>query len=405
MQQKLSALWIVGWFPTKNNPFAGNFIERHAIACSQHSQITVVHATTHPILKAPNQAFQSSLAENCPYKFFFKSIPQFQWTMLKPFNILMFYTLYWVFILKTIKQLKKIDVIHLHAPDKSGFIGVWLKLKLKKPLVLTEHWAIYNTPVPDHFLARNWFFQFHMKTVWKHSNAAAQVSEQLHQEMEKIFKSPKPSIYFPNVVEPLFFVPHQRPSELIPFKLLHISNGETRKNVPLIFETVLTLQSKMPVTIDFVGFDAALQAKFSQMFEEAIAVNHLNRFWTFHGRKSPSEIKNIFNQVHCLVMASSSENAPCVISEALCANVPVVSSNVGGISHMLGAENGVLFELKIDFLDSTNNNFNISAFTVALMDAHAKIAKKYFENIRENAINTYASETISSRLHQLYLSL
>jgi glycosyltransferase involved in cell wall biosynthesis len=405
MQQKLSALWIVGWFPTKNNPFAGNFIERHAIACSQHSKIHVIHASTHPIFKAPNQPLDHCLGKNCPYKFFFKSIPQFQWKGLKPLNILMFYALYWIFVLKVLQQINNVDVLHLHAPDKCGFIGVWLKRKLKKPLVLTEHWAIYNTPVPDHFLARNWFFKFQMKTVWKHTNVAAQVSDQLHHEMEKIFHSKKPSIHFPNVVDSLFFETQEKNIELSPFKLVHISNGEPRKNVLLIFESVLALQSKLKTTVDFVGFDEHIEAVFSNLFEKVFGESDAPPFWKFHGRKSSSEIRKIFNQVHCLVMTSSSENAPCVISEALCSNIPVVSSQVGGISQMIDSENGILFELKKDVDGAYNNISNISALSESLMLVHAKIANNKYRDIRENAVKVYGAETISSRLYQLYLSL
>lgn len=407
MQQKLSVLWIAGWFPTKNNPYAGNFIERHAIACSQDVKIHLFHAALHPFGKQPNQPLSQSVAQNCPYVFHFISIPQFQQKVLKPLNLLIYYLKFWFFILKSIKNIEPVNAIHVHAPDKCGLIAVWLKKKLRKPLVLTEHWAIYNTPVPDHFLARNWFFQFQMRTVWKNADVAAQVSKPLHTEMEKIFKSGKPMIEFHNVVDGIFYY---KAREIQPraetFKLLHVSNGEPRKNVELIIQAAILLKQQIKVTIDFVGFDTQLNKFFEQRFVHlSTEAGLLDTFWKFHGKKYPSEIKTLLDKCDCLVMASSSENAPCVIAEALCAGVPVVSSNVGGISDMINPENGVLFEFSTPDSKDIYNKKNLDSLYLALQTMHQKLVHQSFSNIQENAVKIYAAETISYRLNQLYLSL
>ncbi len=348
MQKKLSALWIAGWFPSQNDPFSGNFIERHAVACSMHTNISLIHVSTHKFGEAPNLPLPQNKNATKPYTIYFKSIPQFNAVFFKPINLILYYSIYWLFVLKILKVLRPIDVIHVHAPDKCGLIGVWLKQRLKKPLVLTEHWAIYNTPVDDHFHTRNYFFKYQMRKIWENSDVAAQVSLPLHREMEQVFQSTKNSIYFPNVVDAVFFKIGDRRSEFTPFKLVHVSNGEPRKNVFLIFQTVMSLQCQLNLTIDFVGFDQAAEAKYSAMFNELCTASNVSPFWTFHGRKCPSEIKAIFDQANCLVMASSSENAPCVISEALCADLPVVSSHVGGIADMVDDSNGNLFKLNID---------------------------------------------------------
>ena len=163
MHKKLSALWIVGWFPSKANPFAGNFIERHALACSSKIDITLVHGATYFVGEEKNMP----VSGNYPFQLIWIPIPQFQSRFFKPLNLFIYYSWFYFQFLKQVKGNNVYDIIHVHAPDKCGILATWIKRKLKiKKMVLTEHWAIYNSPVPDHFLTRNRWFQFAIKQTW-----------------------------------------------------------------------------------------------------------------------------------------------------------------------------------------------------------------------------------------------
>jgi glycosyltransferase involved in cell wall biosynthesis len=412
MQQKLSALWIVGWFPTKANPYAGNFIKRHATACSKNIDIHILHAATHSFGKEPVKPILNEHASSNHYQLHLLSIPQFDNKLFKPINLIIYYLMYWRFAKKVVAGIKNIHILHLHVPNKCGFIAVWLKKLLQIPLVLTEHWAIYNTPVPDHFLARNAFFRYHFKYVWKHVDAAAQVSLQLHCEMENLLGSKKPVIYFPNVVSQEFIF---NSATLKPevFTMVHVSNGESRKNIPLIFASALKLsKSGSPVNLKFVGFDGQLAGFFQDVFYSIINSNKNNSvdnpdfYWEILGKKQPLEINELFQNSDCLVMASSSENAPCVISESLCSGLPVISSNVGGISKMIDHHNGFLFNLEIvENADPAYNNSNIDTLYQTMFQMKENVLQFKKEKIAENAIQIYGDENISNVLFQLYLGL
>ena len=412
MQQKLSALWIVGWFPTNVNPYAGNFIKRHATACSQNIDIHILHAATHSFGKEPVTPILIEYVSSNQYQLHQLSIPQFENKLLKPINLIIYYMMYWRFAKKVVSELKNVNILHLHVPNKCGFIAVWLKKLLQIPLVLTEHWAIYNTPVSDHFLARNAFFRYHFKCVWKHVDAAAQVSLQLHCEMEKLLGSKKPVIYFPNVVSDEFqFNSEALKSEA--FTMVHVSNGESRKNIPLIFASALKLsKSGFPVNLKFVGFDGQLAEHFKDVFYNIInsypsnSIDMSDLHWEILGKKQPSEINELFENSHCLVMASSSENAPCVISESLCSGLPVISSNAGGISEMIDYHNGLLFNLEIvENADPAYNNINIETLYQTMFQMKGNILQFKKEKIAENAIQIYGAKNISNVLFQLYLGL
>ncbi len=405
MQKKLSALWIAGWFPSKANPYAGNFIYRHALACSSKIDIALVHGATYFIGQEKNMPE----TENYPFEIIWIPIPQFQSRFLKPLNLFIYYSWFYVQLLKQVKGNNVFDILHVHAPDKCGILATWIKRKLKiKKMVLTEHWAIYNSPVPDHFLTRNWWFQFSMKQTWKHTNYAAQVSLPLHTEMQSLLGKTIPVVEFPNLVPSDFFIPTKK-SKYEKFNFVHVSNFENRKNIALIFAAFSKLYAEDDaISIEFVGADELAKEFYQNQFSSQLPHSQTeNQFvWKIHEKESPSTINEIFKQSHCLVMASSSENAPCVIAEALCTGLAVVTSNVGGISDMIDNSNGILFDIDVDEKTwSAYNNRNIETLYQSMKIMKQNVLSGKYQNIEIAAQSKYSASSISDKLNQLYLSI
>ena len=46
MQQKLSVLFLCGWYPSRVLPTNGDFIQRHAEAVALKHQVTIMHIVT-----------------------------------------------------------------------------------------------------------------------------------------------------------------------------------------------------------------------------------------------------------------------------------------------------------------------------------------------------------------------
>lgn len=407
MQKKLSALWIAGWFPTKANTLAGKFIEQHAFACATKIDITLVFAATYFLGKQKN----NPRTENYPFKIIWLDIPQFQFPVFKPLNLVIYYCCYYFKLLKHLKLMPQFDILHVHAPDKCGILATWVKNKLKlKKMVLTEHWAIYNSPVPDHFLTRNLWFQYAMKQTWKHTDIAAQVSLPLHSEMEKLLGKTIPVVEFPNVVPADFFVPTEK-VKYEKFNFVHVSNFENRKNIQLIFDAFLKLYAEdNSVGIEFVGADKSAKEFYQNQFSSQVPISQTeteNQFvWKIHEKVSPSTINELFRKSQCLVMASSSENAPCVISEALCTGLPVLTSNVGGIADMVNQSNGILFELHINEKTwSAYNKQNLDTLYQAMKTMKQNVLNAKYINIEIAAKEKYSASSISDKLNQLYLSI
>jgi glycosyltransferase involved in cell wall biosynthesis len=54
------------------------------------------------------------------------------------------------------------------------------------------------------------------------------------------------------------------------------------------------------------------------------------------------EVAKTLQKADFFVLSSNYENLPCVLIESLSCGVPVVSTNVGGISEIINTENGIL---------------------------------------------------------------
>ena len=68
--------------------------------------------------------------------------------------------------------------------------------------------------------------------------------------------------------------------------------------------------------------------------------------WT--GELTPKEVAVEFDKADIFVLTSRFENAPVVISESIVKGVPVISTNVGGISEMVNKDSGILIKPEND---------------------------------------------------------
>jgi glycosyltransferase involved in cell wall biosynthesis len=92
-----------------------------------------------------------------------------------------------------------------------------------------------------------------------------------------------------------------------------------------------------------------------------------------------------------LVLFSRYENLPCVVLEALCCGLPVISSDTGGIKEAVDETNGVLVQ--------SENEKQLSDAMNTMMNDYEKYNR---EKIAMMATERYKYDTIGRKFYELY---
>jgi glycosyltransferase involved in cell wall biosynthesis len=103
-------------------------------------------------------------------------------------------------------------------------------------------------------------------------------------------------------------------------------------------------------------------------------------------------VASMLKQSHTMIMFSRFENLPCVIIEALCCGLPVISTNVGGIPELIDQSNGILI-----------NNEDEEALYDAMQQVYLN-CKNYNRNfISKSAQRKFSYQTVAKQIEEVYL--
>ncbi len=420
MRNNKSVLWLTGWYPSSTHPDAGNFIVRHANAFVQ-SQVNREQSLGLVVAHFPVYSFWRMLKYG---KALVKPKPEghlmegaeLLWRPVAQFGggLLGRWVSYQYYRWRVARVLRQWVVdnglplgVHVHAADKvmrvvPGFLDYCLATFGKRlPLWYTEHWAIFNEVVFDGFGKRNAVFKGDMIELWGRVDVAAPVSLHSHAQMQRYLGGAKPFVLFPNVVDTGVF---RKISGLEGtngndgFTFLHVSSLEPRKNVAGILRAFAQLKLQFPgdaLELRVVGGGSERFLSEARTVAVALGLLHVvNPSIRFMGNLNSEAVAVEMQKADVLVLFSEMENAPCVISEALCCGLPVISSAVAGIPEMLNIENGLM-------VDSGDEK----ALVVAMAKAIEANGTWDREKIADAAHRIYGVDAVGGILNESYRNL
>lgn len=361
-------VFLARWYPHRYDPMFGLFVQRHAEAAALYNDISVVYV--HP----DNQdgIVDETINNVRTIRIYFKQ------SKSKIINLLRFFKAN----NKALKRLRKPDIIHVHILTRLGIIARWQKLVHGIPYIITEHWSRY-LPGNDF----SWFFRkWATKIVVKHASVVTTVTENLAKAMQNHgLKNPNYMV-LPNVVDTNLF--QIKPQENAIPKIIHISCFEDKsKNISGLLESLKILSDKG------IAYQAVLVGDgmdYEAMKQKATFL-HLNDNVTFTGMLQGQELVDVLASGDFLVLSSNYENMPVVILEAFACGLPVVSTNVGGISEIVNESNGLL----VPPHDAEK-----------LANAMQKMLESYqnydANTLRDSIIKKFSNEAVGKLLNSLY---
>lgn len=369
-------LHLPSWFPHPEKPLDGNFILRQIA--------TVADKTTSIILHHADESFLSNYDDLLDKNIIFKPISTQSYA--SKFQMVRAYE---KSMKEIIHQYGKPDIIHLHVALPLGPLAVYLSRKYNIPLVISEHWSVYQ-PQNRKQLSRKQ--RWHLRHIYQRAQHLTCVSDNLHQAIVETVPAAKKVHYdqISNVVDTNLFHAVSEATEERTMgikRILHVSTlDDNAKNIMGILRMVKRLSAQRTDFELNIIHDLRNEA-----VEQYIQEEHLESCVHLLGKKNEEEVADAIRACDFMLQFSNYENQPCVLLESFCCGKPVVATTVGGIPEIANRKNARLIAPRNEemLLDQTD-----------YMLDHAHEYKS--AAISDDAQNKYAVEVIGERFMEVY---
>lgn len=222
-----------------------------------------------------------------------------------------------------------LDVLHVHYAmpfATSAYLAKQIMLPRSLGVVTTLHGTDITVVGAEPSLFR--VTQFSIQS----SDRVTAVSRFLKERAEETFGITKPIEVIYNFVDPQVFAPRREsrmrvggPGTKV---LMHASNFRAVKNIPVVIQVFAEVRKKMQAKLVMVG-DGPEKAGAEQLAREL----GVRRDVLFLGNQDLME--EMLALADVFLLPSSSESFGLVALEAMCAEVPVVTSNAGGLPEVV----------------------------------------------------------------------
>lgn len=373
MENNRHILFLSSWFPTEENPFLGNFVQRHLNIIAQHNQVTFLN------LKASDSIskFEMNMKQDGNLKSITVTFPASKNPMLKWWNLRKAFRI-------AIQEIQHVDIIHGNVILPKGIQFVWAKNHFQKPLIVTEHASYFEASK-----RKKWrlFERFTIQRVIQKADLISAVSPFLQTEIKTVFPDLTVEL-LPNVIDEEIFVIKPK-SENHPTRFVHISTLDERyKNVAGILKSCAELKKK-------VGSDFQLLIISDESYEkwqQKVMEMNLNDCVSFAGPMLSEQIAVELQKADASILFSSYETFSCVVAESWATGTPVISTPVG-IAKNLKSFTGIQVQ-----------NEDLNGLTEAMFSIVNKEHSFDPEQIRQEA-QMYFQQEVYKQIEAIYRAI
>ncbi|SEC85459.1 Glycosyltransferase involved in cell wall bisynthesis [Tenacibaculum sp. MAR_2009_124] len=369
VKKKLHILFLCGWYPSRILPNNGDFIQRHAEAVGEYNAVSVLHIISDDSLKKDIEIKTTTINNIETHIAYLKTVKnpiKKVFLFKKAFKLLL-------------HKIGNYDVVHVNKLYPFGLFALYLKMFLKKPYIISEHWTGYHSALAINISKIERYFSKHIA---KKASFICPVSDNLQDSMISLgFKGNYYKV--PNVVDCGIFKPDRQKQEI--FTIIHASSmNNAHKNISGILNAIKEFSLKVH------KFQFLLIGDNSVQYKEEIENLELTQNVKLLGHQTHKEIALQISKAHVFVLFSNYENLPCVILESFSCGTPVISTNVGGISEYFPKDFGVLIKPK-----------DIESLTNALLRVYDSFPSDK-NSMHNYAVNNFSKKSIANQFDLLY---
>jgi glycosyltransferase involved in cell wall biosynthesis len=374
-------IWLASWYPSKTYPANGDFIQRHAKCVDV--PVLVIHTIHAPeINEAVNYVVRK---EGTLIEIIIRFRQANEGKHI--FQRILYHHRYQQntkhFIAYLVEKIGKPYLFHVHVPMKMGPIARWAKHKWGIPYIVSEQSSKYVGDGPDHFVKRSARHRKMVARVFQEAESVTNVSSTVGKVLQELFNLARVDTIH-NVADASLFYPGKKNDHSV-YRFLHASTLTSQKNIDgiiRVMEQVYLTRQDFSLTVLGGERHAFYPWKKDQPWLVYIpTVSH-------------EMVADYMRSADTLLMFSNDENFPCVIVEALCTGMSVITSDAGGSAEAINAGNGLLVPVG-----------NEKALAKAILDVMNNKLRYNTVDIRQDAVNKFSYPVIGHQFRELYRKL
>ena len=374
------------WYPNRNSPFSGIFIQRQAAAIAAFCPTAVLFVTPDRSLKGRREIIAAVENGLLTVRAYFRPAPRSPWQMLS--NTRRFMAAAAAGRRALPLTFQNPDLLHVQVTPPVGLILSLHFFWGRTPVVFSEHWSKYLLPAGRENPLRTWF----IKRFTANCAAVTTVSDVLARAMRaKGFAAPFWRI-IGNPVDPAVFFPRPKKTGKAgrTVTILHVSFlAEIKKTAGIVRAMALLARRRPGVCLQVVG-DGPTRTQCEAL---ARSLGLLGGVIRFSGALPEEAVATVMRCSDILVLFSEAETFGCVAAEALASGLAVVSTPTA-VAEFLPAAAGIL----VPFADEE-----------ALAGALEKMVDRLpeFDNTpgRRAVMEHFAPREIGRRFRDLFLEV
>jgi len=309
-------LYLPSWFPTRRNPYPGDFIMRHAECASLYNRITVFYTAIDEIIKEP-ELVEEKVNENLfIYTYYYPSLKGVFSPVING--------------LKRFSALRKIynkvfthsqpDIVHVHVAYPAGLFALYLKKRKGLEYIISEHDGIYMPGYDNHHVPGKFETKM-VPVIYKNAKKVHAVSKSLADSLLNLKLATTRPIVIPNVVDIKTFNYKEKERSGV-FNFIHVSSLINQKNPEGMIEAFFLVKKKRnDFVVKIIG---PSKVKFKKMVKEL----SLEKEIFFVGEISYADVAKEISNSDAMIHFTRYETFGCVIAESLCCGVPVIVSDL-----------------------------------------------------------------------------